>query len=355
MDPCQPVVRPHCRTLLGCHPGVCAHNSNGVCAHNSNVVAARKCASSPDGVTVAREWVDVAAHFHSEQNFVLEGACSPVGAATTRTKPGGFRFPSAAAIVDALRQHPDTRISTGKPKATLDLGTDADTQLFATALRNAPLDEVLRTRFALAHFKLEAFDVPGGLLEGLREQVIVPWAAALQAAGFSFHRCYPILFITNAVEELGEVMPAETSYHMDQSHVVAWQIHGRKRWNWLRNPSALADREVRLTHIPGQLQRPQQLEEKDIVRLEMGPGQTLFNKLLTPHWVEAVAGEVAVSLNLSHGGLALDGELMHNETELMQYVHQQRLEKGAGGEQPSPPVGQKPAWEGLPGQHRARF
>ena len=110
-----------------------------------------------------------------------------------------------------------------------------------------------------------------------------------------------------------------------------------------------------MTHIPGQLQRPQQLEEKDIVRLEMGPGQTLFNKLLTPHWVEAVAGEVAVSLNLSHGGLALDGELMHNETELMQYVHQQRLEKGAGGEQPSPPVGQKPAWEGLPGQHRARF
>jgi hypothetical protein len=305
-------------------------------------------------VTVAHAWAEVASNFHSEQNFVLEGACSPAGAAAATT-PADFQFPSADAIVDALRQHPDTRISTGIPKAALDLGTDTDTQAFATALRNAPLEEVLRTRFALAHFKLEAFDVPGGLLEGLREQLIVPWTAALQAAGFSFHRCYPILFITNAGKELSEVMPAETSYHMDQSHVVAWQIYGRKRWNWLSKPSAWADREMRLTHIPGELQRPRQLVQKDVVRLVMGPGQALFNKLLTPHWVEAVEGDVAVSLNLSHGGLALDGQLMRNETELMQYVQQQRQEKGNMGEQAFPPVGQKTAWEGLPGQHRARF
>ena len=189
-----------------------------------------------------------------------------------------------------------------------------------------------------------------------------PWAAALEAAGFSFHRCYPILFITNSVvtsEE--EVRRAETSYHMDQSHVVAWQIHGRKQWNWLREPSARADREVRCHnhHTPGQLQRPQQLAEQDILRLEMGPGQVLFNKLLTPHWVEAVEGEVAVSLNISHGGLALNGQLMRNEAELMQHVQQKRKRDQRHSSQPPapppPPVGNKPAWEGLPGQHRARF
>ena len=42
----------------------------------------------------------------------------------------------------------------------------------------------------------------------------------------------------------------------------------------------------------------------------------LFNKLLTPHWVEAVGSEVAVSLNISHGGLRLRGELCRNEREL---------------------------------------
>ena len=303
-----------------------------------------------NGMTIARAWAQVAANFHTEQNFVLEGECSPAAGAAA-----GFHFPSAAAIVDALRQDPDTRISTGVPKSALDLGTDADTRAFATALCNAPLEEVLRTRFALAHFKLETFDVPGGLLEGLREQLVVPWAAGLHGAGFSFHRCYPILFITNSVEDRGEVLRADTSYHMDQSHVVAWQIRGRKQWSWLRDPSAWADREVRLTHVPGQLARPR-LAEQDIVRLEMGPGQALFNKLLTPHWVEAAPGEVAVSLNLSHGGLALDGQLMRNEAELMQHVQQKRQrETRVGGGKPAPPVGNKPAWEGLPGQHRPRF
>lgn len=172
-------------------------------------------------MTVARAWADVATHFQTEQNFVLEGRCSPAGAAATAPAPG-FHFPPAAAIVDALRHDPDTRITTGIPKSTLDVGADADTQAFAEELRTAPLEEVLSTRFALAHFKLENFDVPGGFLEGLRERLVVPWAAALEAAGFSFHRCYPILFITNSVvtsEE--EVRRAETSYHMDQSHVVA--------------------------------------------------------------------------------------------------------------------------------------
>ena len=79
--------------------------------------------------------------------------------------------------------------------------------------------------------------------------------------------------------------------------------------------------------------------------VEMGAGEVLFNKLLTPHWVEAVGSEVAVSINLSHGGLALRGRMASNEVELMQH-------NAADGE---PPVGSKPAWSGLPGQHVPKF
>ena len=189
------------------------------------------------------------------------------------------------------------------------------------------------------------------MLEGLRTQLVEPWAVALQRAGFAFHRCYPILFITNSGGK-----PAETSYHMDRSHVVACQIHGRKRWTWLRDPSRWADRETRLNHTAGQLKRPELLSAGDTVTFDMGPGSVLFNKLLTPHWVEAVDGEgVAVSLNISHGGLALNGELTRNEAELMQHVLQQHQRKDGRKVAVAPPVGNKPAWDGLPGQHRAKF
>ena len=88
--------------------------------------------------------------------------------------------------------------------------------------------------------------------------------------------------------------------------------------------------------------------------VEMGPGAVLFNKLLTPHWVDAVGDELSVSINISHGGLALRGELTQNEAELMQHVLQDRKEREAGGEAVQPPA-EKPAWSGLPGQHQPRF
>lgn len=300
---------------------------------------------------VAETWGGAADMFPSEQNFMLSGECLAGWASA-------FRFPSGAAIVDVLRNHSGARITTGQPRKTLDsldLGTDTEGLAFAEQFRAAPLDQVLSEPFALAHFGLEAFDIPGGLLEGLRAQLVEPWAVALQSAGFTFHRCYPILFITNTGGKC-----ADTSYHMDKSNVVACQVHGRKRWTWLREPSKWADQETRLTHTAGQLQRPDELTEDDTVVAEMGPGDCLFNKLLTPHWVEGVGDEVAVSLNISHGGLALNGKLMRNEDELMQYIMRER---GGAAQDNRPeavvgkftPVGDTPAWGGLPGQHQAKF
>jgi hypothetical protein len=289
----------------------------------------------PAIVTEARTWAEITAEFLNEQNFFLTAACGPPLPDLLQALPG------ARAIVDVLRRDPATRIKTGAPRLSLDTGEGDEALAFADAFRAAPLEQALRTPFALAHFGLEVFDVPGGLLDGLRARFIEPWADSLRRNGFSFHRCYPILFISNAGGK-----PVETSYHMDKSHVVACQIYGRKRWVWLKEPSKWADRETRLTHVPGQLRRPEALSESDLVSVDMGPGEVLFNKLLTPHWVQAVGDDVAVSLNLSHGGLRCHGRLTRNEAELRSHeIQLQEASAARGG------LNHKPAWEGLPGQY----
>ena len=50
----------------------------------------------------------------------------------------------------------------------------------------------------------------------------------------------------------------------------------------------------------------------------MKPGDTLWNALLTPHWVDA-GDEAAMSVNLSHGGLRRNGRLCPFEAELEEY------------------------------------
>ena len=78
--------------------------------------------------------------------------------------------------------------------------------------------------------------------------------------------------------------------------------------------------------------KPEGLTSADVLSYAMPPGTLLWNQLLTPHWVDAVdavagetdgvdqaapadrgevagTSEVAASINLSHGGLRLEGEL----------------------------------------------
>jgi hypothetical protein len=119
---------------------------------HGQTAAAEVAGAPPPGVAAASTWAESVAKFPTERNFLLEGECTPTSGST-------FRFPSAAAIVDELRRHPGTRISTGAPRAALDLGTDAETLRFAEWFRAAPLEQALGQPFALAHFGLEAFDV----------------------------------------------------------------------------------------------------------------------------------------------------------------------------------------------------
>jgi hypothetical protein len=101
---------------------------------------------------------------------------------------------------------------------------------------------------------------------------------------------------------------------MDRSHVIAWQRHGVKRFWGLRDPDRWAPLEERMKP-GGTVRRPPGIGEGDALVYEMGPGDVLWNTLLTPHWVEAT-DQVAYSLNLSHGGLRLNGRLCRHEQEL---------------------------------------
>ena len=172
--------------------------------------------------------------------------------------------------------------------------------------------------FALAHFHLSVFDAPGRILHGFEEHVLAPWQRALRDKGFTWDRCYPIVFISG--------IECATNYRMDFSHVLAWQVYGIKRFWGLKDPDRWAPRDVRLTYRAGAVEKPADIVDDDPLCYDMGPGDVLWNALLTPHWVEA-GTDVAMSINLSHGGLRLNGKLCPHEQELADY---RRAQAGGG-------------------------
>ncbi len=184
------------------------------------------------------------------------------------------------------------------------------TPLPIDAFRAMPIEKAMEAKFSLAHFDLARFDAPGRCLDGFGAGVLGPWRAALERAGFTMERCYPIAFVSGR--------GCATNYHMDLSHVLAWQIHGVKRFCGLRDPDRWAGRDTRLSYDPEDFARPEAIREEDALCHDMGPGDRLWNVLLTPHWVEA-GDDVAMSFNISHGGLRLDGRLSPNEAELEEY------------------------------------
>ena len=74
--------------------------------------------------------------------------------------------------------------------------------------------------------------------------------------------------------------------------------------------------------------KPADLRDGDVLSYVMPPGAVLWNQPLTPHWVDAGitdaggADEVAASLNISHGGLRLDGDLSPAGRALDRYYRQ---------------------------------
>lgn len=235
-------------------------------------------------------WADLCQCWNGAHNFLMTGDCVPFA----------FEMPPIEQVIDEIRRDPDARILPGAKGDSLNL-TD-----ISEDFRKVPIADTLHMQFQMSHSKLQNFYGPGQLFHGFEEQVMDPWRHALAAAGFTWTRCYPIIFISGP--------GAATNYHMDRSHVIAWQRYGVKRFTGLKDPDRWAPFEERM--LPGGvMKRPLELTDEDALVYEMHPGDVLWNVLLTPHWVEAT-DHVTYSLNLSHGGLRLNNQLCRNEQEL---------------------------------------
>lgn len=219
--------------------------------------------------------------------------------------PFDFAFPALNRIVDEVRADAEASIKSGRKASKLDLNQDSP-----DAFRRRSIDDVMDGPFALAHFDIGRFDREGGFLDGFGAQVLDRWETLLRDNGYTWERAYPIIFISGK--------GSATNYHMDLSHVLAWQAYGTKRFCGLVDPDRWADHGTRVTYNPGKLEKPAAIREEDSLCYDMRPGDKLWNVLLTPHWVEA-GDEAAMSLNLSMGGLRLNGALSQNEEELEQY------------------------------------
>ena len=253
-------------------------------------------------------WGEFRQHWAGVHNFRLDGECAPFD----------FEVPALDRVVSELRDDKLTRITTGAR------GTRLALEDFATEFRAKPMAEAMAGPFALAHFKLSQFDAPGKFLHGFKPRVLDPWQAALNDAGFTFERCYPIIFISGK--------NCATNYHMDLSHVVAWQIYGRKRFCGLQDPRRWAPHELRMNCRSAEVRQPDALTDADTLCYDMSPGAVVWNAMLTPHWVEA-GDEVAMSINFSHGGLRYRGQLCPHEQEHLDYqaAHPDTAEKSPDG------------------------
>ena len=120
-----------------------------------------------------------------------------------------------------------------------------------------------------------------------------------------------------------------SGYHFDSSYVLAWQITGRKRFCWLKEPEKWCPYETRFTDADDytRMPCPPGITPDDVIECEMQPGDVLWNVMLTPHWVYSL-DEPSYSFNLTHFDVRCDGELSDIEKELVEI----RCERAAQSE-----------------------
>jgi hypothetical protein len=239
-------------------------------------------------------WNEFRQAFDGVLNFLMAGECVPFS----------FDMPPVEQVIDEIRRDPDARIVSGVKGGSLDR-TDTSEQF-----RKLPIEEAANAQFQMSHYRLPNLYGSGKLFHGFEAQVMEPWRQALVAAGFTWTRCYPIVFSSGP--------HSATNYHMDPSNVLAWQRCGTKRFCGMKDPDRWAPFDVRMEEPGDQVQRPEEITDADILCYEMAPGDVLWNVLLTPHWVEA-SDHVTYSINISHGGLRLDGRLCPHEQELKDF------------------------------------
>lgn len=243
-------------------------------------------------------WGQFRQHWGGVHNFLMAGDIAPFK----------FELPPLPELVDILRQDPAVRVLSGVKSAAFDMTNITE------EFRKIPIADALQRPFNLAHFKLGNFSVKGQVFEKLEESWVEPWRRSLTAHGFTWTELFPIVFVAGR--------GCATNYHMDASHVLAWQRCGIKYFNSLREPDRWTTRAERATCVLEGSVRPVAIGPEDIVTHVMPAGTVLWNTIATPHWVDASA-EVAATLSLVHRGLRMDGQLCPHEVEMEEYRKEQ--------------------------------
>lgn len=215
-----------------------------------------------------------------------------------------MHMPSAEEIVDIVRKDPDARV-----QFLSDELSEFEQNALAEEFKSAKIEKAAEMSFSLAHFYLQNFYGKGQFLQDFQKKVMIPWRLFLTGLGFTWQRCYPIFFISGK--------GCASSYHVDISHVLAWQVHGVKHFNGFKKPEDIlsVDKSVNDRNNIRQI-KPIEHDVNDVLSYEMKPGDILWNQLLTPHWVVAGDDEIAVSVNISHGGVSYAGAFCPREQAL---------------------------------------
>lgn len=241
-------------------------------------------------------------------NFLMAGECTPFS----------YQLPPLEEVLDVLRKDPESRFLVGSPR------TDEHSREPAPEeWKTMPIDEFLEQPFSLGHFGISKYFGAGQLLAGFDEGVVQPFRNAFEEAGFRFSDWFkPYIFASGP--------NCCSTFHMDFSHVLAWQHYGTKHFTSLADPDRWAPYGTRREYFamdakdrPG---KPEDLTPEDIVDNVMPPGAVLWNAYLTPHWV-CGEDEASLSVNISFRGLRLDGNLCPREAE----VEAWRKEAAAAG------------------------
>lgn len=212
-----------------------------------------------------------------------------------------FAFPDALEVLERVRADPATRVT------VLGSADTATRTARAMAFRRAPLEEVATWPFRLVHFDLRCFY--DDFLRDFQEQVMIPWRVFLARSGFTWHRCYPVLFMSTA--------GCSSTYHVDSSNGLVWQIHGVKTFHSFLDPQRHAPVQAAVRgEIAAEDSPPHADSERLSLRME--PGDLVWSHALTPHWVTAESA-LTLSMNISHGGLARSGRFSGREHELRRH------------------------------------
>ena len=237
----------------------------------------------------ARTHSDILAVWNDRRNFLI----GPELIAFRAT------LPSAEEIVDILRKHPDSRVQ------FLGMADGPEKEALIQKFKTAPLEQVVDLPFSLANFFLHNFYGPGEFLCDFQKDVMIPWRTFLSSVGLTWQRSYPIFFISGR--------NCSSSYHVDVSHVVAWQVRGVKVFNGFHDTEGHAAVQTIVDNRNQYREEvPPEFDSDLILTYRQEPGDILWNQLLTPHWVDS-GDEIAVSVNISHGGIAHKGEFCPNE------------------------------------------